>query len=63
MFGTLLDRQAGAFRLGPFGIGVPAARNYEPGTNTLLTTWHTPTGWIMVRDALTMGPPSTVRTR
>ncbi len=56
VFGTLLDRQAGAFRLGPFGIGVPAARVYEPGTNTLLTTWHTPTGWIMVRDALTMGP-------
>ena len=56
VFGTLLDRQAGNFRLGPFGINVPNARIYEPGTNTLLTTWHTPTGWIMVRDALTMGP-------
>ena len=56
VFGTLLDRQAGNFRLGPFGINVPNARVYEPGTNTLLTTWHTPTGWIMVRDALTMGP-------
>jgi GH15 family glucan-1,4-alpha-glucosidase len=56
VFGTLLDRQAGAFRLGPFGVNVPSARIYEPGTNTLLTTWHTPTGWIVVRDALTMGP-------
>ena len=56
VFGTLLDRQAGAFRLGPFGINVPAARVYEPGTNTLLTTWHTPNGWAMVRDALIIGP-------
>jgi GH15 family glucan-1,4-alpha-glucosidase len=56
IFGSLLDRQAGSFRLGPFGINVPASRVYEPGTNTLLTTWNTPTGWIMVRDCLTMGP-------
>ncbi len=56
VFGSLLDRQAGAFRLGPFGIHVPAARSYEPGTNTLITTWNTPSGWILVRDALTMGP-------
>jgi GH15 family glucan-1,4-alpha-glucosidase len=56
VFGTLLDRQAGAFRFGPFGINVPTARVYEPGTNTLLTTWTTPTGWVIVRDALTIGP-------
>ena len=56
MFGTLLDRQAGYFRLGPFGINHPTARVYEPGTNVLLTTWKTPTGWVEVRDALTMGP-------
>jgi GH15 family glucan-1,4-alpha-glucosidase len=56
VFGTLLDRGAGSFRLGPFGINHPAAVVYEPGTNTLLTTWKTPTGWVMVRDALTMGP-------
>ena len=35
---------------------MPTARIYEPGTNTLATTWHTPTGWVLVRDALTMGP-------
>ena len=56
VFGTLLDRQAGSFRLGPFGINVPSARIYEPGTNMLLTTWKTPTGWVIVRDALTIGP-------
>ena len=56
VFGALLDRQAGSFRLGPFGVNVPANRIYEPGTNTLLTTWNTPMGWILVRDALTMGP-------
>ena len=56
VFGTLLDRGAGTFRIGPFGINVPTARIYEPGTNTLATTWNTPTGWLMVRDALTMGP-------
>ena len=56
VFGSLLDRGAGAFRLGPFGINVPSDRAYEPGTNTLVTSWKTPTGWAIVRDALTMGP-------
>ena len=40
VFGTLLDRQAGHFRLGPFAANVPAARAYEPGTNMLVTTWQ-----------------------
>src|SRR5262249_37851346 len=56
VFGTLLDRQAGSFRFGPFGINVPTTRIYEPGTNILNTTWHTPTGWAMVREGLTSGP-------
>jgi GH15 family glucan-1,4-alpha-glucosidase len=56
VFGSLLDREAGAFRLGPFGINHPASRVYEAGTNTLVTTWKTPNGWIVVRDALTMSP-------
>jgi GH15 family glucan-1,4-alpha-glucosidase len=56
VFGSLLDRQAGFFRLGPYGINHPSARSYEPGTNVLVTTWKTPMGWIEVRDALTMGP-------
>ena len=56
LFGTLLDRQAGYFRFGPFGVNVPTAWAYEPGTNTLVTTWNTQGGWVVVRDALTMGP-------
>jgi GH15 family glucan-1,4-alpha-glucosidase len=56
IFGSLLDREAGYFRLGPFGINHPTARVYEPGTNVLSTTWKTPSGWLLVRDALTMGP-------
>ena len=44
VFGALLDRGAGAFRLGPFGINVPSDRAYEPGTNTLVTSWKTPSG-------------------
>jgi GH15 family glucan-1,4-alpha-glucosidase len=56
VFGTLLDRQAGFFRLGPFGINVPSSRRYVPGTNTLETTWQVPGGWVVVQDSLTMGP-------
>ena len=56
VFGTLLDRQAGFFRLGPFGINVPVTRRYEPGTNTLETIWHVSGSWLVVRDSLTMGP-------
>ena len=56
VFGALLDRSAGGFRFGPFGISVPRARIYEPGTNVLVTSWKTATGWVVVRDALTMGP-------
>jgi GH15 family glucan-1,4-alpha-glucosidase len=63
VFGSLLDRQAGGFRLAPYGLNVPTARRYEAGTNVLVTTWHTPGGWVEVRDALTIGPrrgPDTV---
>ncbi len=56
VFGTILDREAGYFRLGPFGINVPTARAYEPGTNILVTTWNSSGGWAEVRDALTIGP-------
>jgi GH15 family glucan-1,4-alpha-glucosidase len=56
VFGSLLDRGAGTFRFGPFGINVPTSRVYEAGTNVLVTTWRTPSGWVVVRDALTMGP-------
>jgi GH15 family glucan-1,4-alpha-glucosidase len=56
VFGALLDRDAGMFRLGPEGIQVPTARRYLPGTMVLETTWGTRGGWIIVRDALLIGP-------
>jgi GH15 family glucan-1,4-alpha-glucosidase len=56
VLGALLDRGAGSFRFSPFGVNVPSDRVYEPGTNSLVTSWKTPTGWAIVRDALTMGP-------
>jgi GH15 family glucan-1,4-alpha-glucosidase len=56
VFGNILDRGAGSFRFGPYGINVPTARTYVPGTNVLTTTWHTPAGWVLVHDALAMGP-------
>ena len=51
VFGAMLDRGAGGFRLGPADMTVPAARRYLPGTMVLETSWGTPTGWIIVRDA------------
>ncbi|HEY2207972.1 MAG TPA: glycoside hydrolase family 15 protein [Gaiellaceae bacterium] len=56
VFGSLLDREAGFFRVGPFGISHPTARAYQPGTNVFETTWKSPSGWAIVRDALTIGP-------
>ena len=56
VFGSLLDREAGFFRFAPFGINHPTARAYVPGTNVLETTWKTPNGWVVVREALTLGP-------
>jgi GH15 family glucan-1,4-alpha-glucosidase len=56
VFGALLDRGAGGFRFAPFGVNVPSARVYEPGSNSLVTSWKAPTGWLVVRDSLTMGP-------
>jgi GH15 family glucan-1,4-alpha-glucosidase len=56
VFGAMLDRGAGAFRVGPADVGVPAARRYLPGTMVLETSWGTSTGWLIVRDVLLIGP-------
>jgi GH15 family glucan-1,4-alpha-glucosidase len=56
VFGAMLDRGAGSWRVGPYGVYVPAGRRYIPGTNAIETTWMTPQGWLRVIDALTMGP-------
>jgi GH15 family glucan-1,4-alpha-glucosidase len=55
VFGSVLDRHAGGFRLGPADVTVPAARRYLPGTMALETSWGTATGWIIVRDLLLIG--------
>ncbi|HEY1443397.1 MAG TPA: glycoside hydrolase family 15 protein [Acidimicrobiales bacterium] len=52
VFGALLDRTAGNFRFGPTGTQVPHHRRYIPGTMVLETTWHTPSGWLVVQDLL-----------
>jgi len=52
VFGAVLDRNAGSFRLAPAEIGVPVTRRYLPGTLVLETTYMTATGWLVVQDAL-----------
>ena len=58
VFGALLDRTAGSFRLGPVNTLVPDHRRYVPGTMVLETTWHTPTGWLVVNDMFVVRPVS-----
>ena len=56
IFGALLDRRAGSFRVGPYGHGRAAHASATcPGTMVLETTWLTPSGWMVVRDGLTIG--------
>ena len=53
-FAALLDRGAGHMQLRPKGVMVPISRRYQPGTLVLETTWVTETGWVVVKDALTI---------
>jgi len=55
IFGSILDRAAGGFRLGPADTKVPASRRYLPGTMVLETSWEANGGWIIVRDVLLIG--------
>ena len=76
VFGAMLDRDAGGFRIGPADTTVPAARRYLPGTMVLETTWGTPHGlaassatscsigpWHHERRALAHAPPLAHRLR
>jgi GH15 family glucan-1,4-alpha-glucosidase len=45
--GTCSTAEPGSFRFGPYGINVPTARAYVPGTNVLTTTWHTPGSFLI----------------
>jgi GH15 family glucan-1,4-alpha-glucosidase len=56
VFGAMLDRDAGGFRIGPAEVLVPASRRYVPGTMVVETSWGTANGWIIVRDVLLIGP-------
>jgi alpha,alpha-trehalase len=56
VFGAILDRDAGSFRIAPADVSVPAARRYIPGTMILETSWETRMGWVIVRDVLGIGP-------
>jgi alpha,alpha-trehalase len=56
VFGRVLGRDAGSFRISPEDVLVPAEMRYLPGTMVVETSWGTPTGWIIVRDALVVGP-------
>jgi GH15 family glucan-1,4-alpha-glucosidase len=56
VFGGVLGRHAGSFRIAPSDVTVPVDHRYLPGTMILETSWGTPTGWIIVRDALILGP-------
>jgi GH15 family glucan-1,4-alpha-glucosidase len=56
VFASVLDRAAGGFRLAPTGVMVPAGRRYLPGTLVLETTWRARGGWVVVRDAMCVGP-------
>ena len=57
VFGTLLDRQARHVPARAVRASTcrPRASTSRARTRSL-TTWQTPTGWVVVRDALTMGP-------
>jgi GH15 family glucan-1,4-alpha-glucosidase len=56
VFGAMLGRHSGSFRIAPSDVTVPADCRYLPGTMILETSWGTATGWIIVRDALIIGP-------
>jgi alpha,alpha-trehalase len=54
VFAAVLDRGAGRLTLRPRGVVVPISRRYIPGTLVIETTWVTDTGWLVVRDALSI---------
>ena len=44
VFGSILGRRAGIFRVAPVDVTVPADRRYLPGTMILETSWGTRPG-------------------
>ncbi len=57
VFGAVLGQRAGSLHASlHWTRECPAARRYLPGTMVLETSWGTPTGWMIVRDVLLIGP-------
>src|ERR1700712_3686739 len=56
VFGAILDRGAGHFRLSPYGVTVPAARRYLPGSLILENTLQTHNGRGVVPHPPGPGP-------
>src|SRR5271163_4392652 len=56
VFGAILDRTAGNFRFAPMNTHVPHQQRYIPGTMVLETTWHTPSGQLLVQDLPVVQP-------
>ena len=56
VFGTLLDRGAGSSGSGRSASTSRRRARTSRGRTSSSTTWHTTTGWVVVRDALVMGP-------
>ena len=55
VFGAILDRRAGTFRISPTDPGATATQGYLPGSLVLETRWQTADGVVVVRDALLVG--------
>ena len=49
VFGALLDRGAGRFRVGPASVLVPAGQRYLLASMVMETTWMTRSGLLVVR--------------
>src|SRR5258708_1613643 len=56
IFGAILDRGAGGFRLGPAAVSAPGSARYLPGTTPLETTWESGAGWAIVPPLPPSGP-------
>ena len=56
VFGSILGRHAGSFKVAPDDVTVPVDVRYLPGMVILESTWGMSTGWIIVRDGLLIGP-------
>ena len=52
VFGALLDRGAGSWRLAPIDPAATMTRHYRPGSLVLVTEWTTASGQAVISDAL-----------